>query len=131
MMRSSKLLFSLPKSSLVKEYAPVITRLQSTSAQPAAAAAAGNKTRKERSMNKAVKPSQSFVMNMFRGATVTDQVIPYPNVLTEDQMETLEMLVDPTEKFFQGRKEENLRIRRYDDFFLLILKGRIGGGKRF
>lgn len=57
-------------------------------------------------MNKAVKPSQSFVMNMFRGATVTEQVIPYPSVLTEEQMETLEMLVDPTEKFFQVRETD-------------------------
>ncbi|KAK8377963.1 hypothetical protein O3P69_018700 [Scylla paramamosain] len=97
MMRSTKLLFALPRSGLVKEYAPALTRLQSTSAQPAAA----NSKRKERAMNKAVKPSKSFVMNMFRGATVTEQVIPYPNVLTEEQVETLEMLVDPTEKFFQ------------------------------
>uniref|UniRef100_A0A0P4W1G9 Very long-chain specific acyl-CoA dehydrogenase, mitochondrial n=1 Tax=Scylla olivacea TaxID=85551 RepID=A0A0P4W1G9_SCYOL len=97
MIRSTKLLFALPRSGLVKEYAPALTRLQSTSAQPAAASS----KRKERAMNKAVKPSKSFVMNMFRGATVTEQVIPYPNVLTEEQVETLEMLVDPTEKFFQ------------------------------
>ena len=59
-------------------------------------------------MNKSVKPSKSFVMNMFRGATMTEQVIPYPNVMTEEQMETLEMLVDPTEKFFQVRERERV-----------------------
>jgi len=37
---------------------------------------------------------------MFRGAVVPDQAFPYPEVLTPDQKETLEMLVSPTEKFF-------------------------------
>lgn len=43
---------------------------------------------------------QSFVMNMFRGQIQSNQIFPYPNVLTEEQKETLKMLVDPVEKFF-------------------------------
>ena len=62
-------------------------RLQSTAAQPQVA-------EKHADINK------SFVMNMFKGATMVDQVIPYPYVLTEEQKETVEMLVHPIEKFF-------------------------------
>lgn len=50
---------------------------------------------------KEVKESQSFTMNLFRGQVQGSQVFPYPDVLTSDQRETLQMLVDPTEKFFQ------------------------------
>ena len=51
-------------------------------------------------MEKAAKESKSFVMNMFLGKLVTDQVFPYPYNLTSEQKETLEMLVDPIDKFF-------------------------------
>lgn len=50
------------------------------------------------------KPSQqedySFVMNLFRGQVEGRQVFPYPNVLNEEQRDTLQMLIDPCEKFF-------------------------------
>lgn len=39
-------------------------------------------------------------MNMFRGQLNISQVFPYPEVLTEDQTDTLKMLVDPVSKFF-------------------------------
>ncbi|CAG7838395.1 unnamed protein product [Allacma fusca] len=45
--------------------------------------------------------SQSFAVNMFRGKVKPDQVFPYPDVLTADQRETLEMIVPATEKFFE------------------------------
>jgi very long chain acyl-CoA dehydrogenase len=51
--------------------------------------------------DKEVKESQSFTMNLFRGQVQGSQVFPYPDVLTSDQRETLQMLIDPTEKFFQ------------------------------
>lgn len=73
-------------------------RFQSTAAQPAPDAAAATK---EKKMSKAVQPSKSFVMNMYLGQAVTEQVFPYPYVLSDEQKETLEMIVDPTEKFFQ------------------------------
>jgi very long chain acyl-CoA dehydrogenase len=40
-------------------------------------------------------------MNLFRGVVQGSQVYPYPDVLNEEQRDTLGMLVDPTEKFFQ------------------------------
>lgn len=43
----------------------------------------------------------SFVMNIFRGQLQTRQLFPYPNVLNEEQRETLQMLVDPVNKFFE------------------------------
>lgn len=73
-------------------------RLQSTAAQPAASDTTEGKAKK---LTKKFQPSKSFVMNIFRGAAVTEQAVPYPYNLTEEQKETLEMLVDPTEKFFQ------------------------------
>ena len=47
------------------------------------------------------KESQSFVMNIFRGQLQTSQVFPFPESLTEEQADTLKMLVDPIEKFFE------------------------------
>lgn len=79
-----------------------LTRLQSTAAQPAASDS--KPASKEKKMKNDVKLNKSFVMNMFRGAAVTEQAIPFPYTLTGEEKETLEMLVDPTEKFFEVRK---------------------------
>lgn len=40
-------------------------------------------------------------MNLFRGQLQTSQVFPYPDVLNEEQTETLVSLVDPVTKFFK------------------------------
>lgn len=45
--------------------------------------------------------TNSFVMNMFSGVVRTEQIFPYPQVLTEDQHEVLEMLKGPTEKLYK------------------------------
>lgn len=45
--------------------------------------------------------SKSFAMGLFRGHINPDQVFPYPEVLSDEQRQNLEMLVEPTEKFFQ------------------------------
>lgn len=62
------------------------------------------KTSTSNNAQAAEKPNQeenlSFVMNIFRGQVEARQVFPYPNVLNEEQRETLQMLVDPTAKFF-------------------------------
>jgi len=50
---------------------------------------------------KNVKQSKSFTMNLFRGQLQTSQVFPYPNVLNDEQTETLTSLVDPVTKFFK------------------------------
>ncbi|KAF7995936.1 hypothetical protein HCN44_007043 [Aphidius gifuensis] len=46
------------------------------------------------------KETKSFVMNIFRGQVQTDQVFPFPSPLAQDQLDTLKMLVDPVDKFF-------------------------------
>lgn len=51
------------------------------------------------------KVSQSFVMNIFRGQLQTSQLFPYPQNLNEEQLETLKMLIDPVEKFFEVGKK--------------------------
>lgn len=51
--------------------------------------------------SKEVKEDLSFVMNIFRGQIETKQLFPYPNVLNTEQRDTLEMLVDPVNKFFE------------------------------
>jgi len=50
---------------------------------------------------KDIKQSKSFTMNLFRGQLQTSQVFPYPDVLNEEQTETLTSLVDPVSKFFK------------------------------
>lgn len=47
------------------------------------------------------KDSQSFTMNLFRGVIETAQVFPFPQVLNEEQKDTLKMFIDPTAKFFE------------------------------
>ena len=56
---------------------------------------------KERSLDSKAVESNSFVMNTFLGKHNTSQVFPYPDALSADQKETLQMLVDPTRKFFE------------------------------
>jgi len=46
------------------------------------------------------RPNASFVTNMFAGATVTDQLLPYPDTLSEERRDELQMLIEPTERFF-------------------------------
>lgn len=50
---------------------------------------------------KGIKQSKSFTMNLFRGQLQTSQVFPYPDVLNDEQTETLTSLVDPVTKFFK------------------------------
>ncbi|CAB3373406.1 Hypothetical predicted protein [Cloeon dipterum] len=44
-------------------------------------------------------------MNLFRGVVQGSQVFPYPDVLNAEQRETLQMLIDPTEKFFAEQND--------------------------
>lgn len=58
-------------------------------------------------------------MNLFRGQLKADEVFPFPNgimnllyhistiilVMTDDQEETLKMLLDPTAKFFEEQND--------------------------
>ncbi|KAG5325276.1 ACADV protein, partial [Pseudoatta argentina] len=51
--------------------------------------------------NAATKESQSFTMNLFRSQLQLNQVCPFPEPMTQDQTETLRMLIDPVEKFYE------------------------------
>ncbi|XP_003707587.1 acyl-CoA dehydrogenase very long chain isoform X1 [Megachile rotundata] len=64
-------------------------------------AAVKNATVEKTKKGTGIKESQSFVMNIFRGQLQTSQVFPFPESLTEEQIDTLKMLVDPIEKFFE------------------------------
>lgn len=44
---------------------------------------------------------QSFVKNIFISQLETSQIFPFPEVLTEEQNDTLRLLIDPMEKFFE------------------------------
>lgn len=70
-----------------------INRWLSTTAIHSASATSDSK--------KDIKQSKSFTMNLFRGQLQTSQVFPYPDVLNEEQTETLISLVDPVTKFFK------------------------------
>ena len=84
---------SVRSGNVVLNRTAVIQRCQSTQVQT-------EQKKKEKSMRKPAVHSKSFVQNMFRGMVEPEQAFPYPNVLNEEQKETLEMLVPPTEKFF-------------------------------
>lgn len=47
-----------------------------------------------------LQPNFSFMANMFRGELEASQVFPYPDTLTDEQRETIQMFVDPVTKFF-------------------------------
>ncbi|XP_013781569.1 very long-chain specific acyl-CoA dehydrogenase, mitochondrial-like [Limulus polyphemus] len=70
-----------------------------SSAQPAPKSSTENarETKKE----KKAFVTNSFVMNLFNGQLKSDQVFPFPEVLNQEQQETLQMLTDPTAKFFE------------------------------
>ena len=54
--------------------------------------------------------SKSFVQNIYRGVIEPEQMFPYPEVLDEEQMETLNMLVPATSRFF----EDNVDPLKFD-----------------
>ncbi|XP_016930057.1 very long-chain specific acyl-CoA dehydrogenase, mitochondrial [Drosophila suzukii] len=59
--------------------------------------------------------NESFMANIFRGSLVSSQVFPYPDVLTSDQKELTNSLIDPFERFFSdvndaARNDKNAKI---------------------
>ncbi|XP_033334311.2 acyl-CoA dehydrogenase very long chain [Megalopta genalis] len=64
-------------------------------------AVAKNAPKEKAQKNASTKESQSFTMNIFRGQLQPSQVFPFPEVLNEDQLDTLKLLIDPFEKFFE------------------------------
>ncbi|XP_067171128.1 very long-chain specific acyl-CoA dehydrogenase, mitochondrial-like [Apteryx mantelli] len=45
--------------------------------------------------------SKSFAVGMFLGRLNTEQLFPYPSVLSEEQAQTLRELVGPVARFFE------------------------------
>ncbi|KAG1651047.1 Very long-chain specific acyl-CoA dehydrogenase, mitochondrial [Nymphon striatum] len=82
-----------------------------------------NEVKKERSMEK-VQDTNSFVMNLFKGQANTTEVFPFPFALSEEQTQTVEMLVDPIHKFFQETNDalKNDAIGKIEDDTMTQLK---------
>uniref|UniRef100_A0A1I7T324 Very long-chain specific acyl-CoA dehydrogenase, mitochondrial n=1 Tax=Caenorhabditis tropicalis TaxID=1561998 RepID=A0A1I7T324_9PELO len=75
-----------------------IARISQTRFLRLSHSAAAAKDAKPKKAPAAAVDSPSFVMNLFRGKAVTDQVFPYPLNMTEEQKETLGMVMSPLEK---------------------------------
>lgn len=45
-------------------------------------------------------PNKSFVTNFFLGRAEASETFPYPYCLTDEESETLSMVIDPIERFF-------------------------------
>ncbi|GBP48510.1 Very long-chain specific acyl-CoA dehydrogenase, mitochondrial [Eumeta japonica] len=60
-----------------------------------AASSGGGRTREP------PRESESFTLQLFRGRLEPAQVFPYPDVLNEEQRDTLTQLVPPVERFFR------------------------------
>ncbi|XP_065425341.1 LOW QUALITY PROTEIN: very long-chain specific acyl-CoA dehydrogenase, mitochondrial [Chrysemys picta bellii] len=104
-----RLLFPPPRGSggpLVWTYPsplPRATCLYSTHAAEAVLDKAGAGTASQTvSQSKSLpEESKSFAIGMFQGRMSTEQVFPYPSVLTEEQVQFLKELVGPVSRFFQ------------------------------
>ena len=48
---------------------------------------------------------------LFNGQLHTDQLFPYPDTLSADQLDTLRLYVEPTDKFFR----EEFNSAKYDE----------------
>uniref|UniRef100_T1K9T1 Very long-chain specific acyl-CoA dehydrogenase, mitochondrial n=1 Tax=Tetranychus urticae TaxID=32264 RepID=T1K9T1_TETUR len=68
-------------------------RLMSAQAQPL-------EQKKEEVKKERPPETNSFIMSMFSGQAKVNQVFPYPDVLTDDQLETLNMVREPSLKLF-------------------------------
>ncbi|GAB1600389.1 very long-chain specific acyl-CoA dehydrogenase, mitochondrial-like [Argonauta hians] len=81
-------------------------------------------TTKCRSQSSQAKESRSFAMNLFRGNVISDQVFPFPEVLNEDQKQTLSELVDPCAKFFEEVNDatKNDQLEKVDEATMQGLK---------
>ncbi|GFY75990.1 very long-chain specific acyl-CoA dehydrogenase, mitochondrial [Trichonephila inaurata madagascariensis] len=55
----------------------------------------------EKKIDKNVRETNSFVMSIFKNQLKTEQIFPYPDVLTPDEKSTLAMILDAPKKFFE------------------------------
>lgn len=68
--------------------------------------------------------SRSFAVGMFNGLIHTEQVFPFPSVLSEDQSQLLSELVGPVSRFFQEVNDaaQNDDLQRVEDTSMAGLK---------
>ncbi|XP_059179422.1 very long-chain specific acyl-CoA dehydrogenase, mitochondrial-like [Physella acuta] len=61
--------------------------------------------------------SKSFGLNLFRGQFSAEQVFPFPEVLTAEQKQTLQELVDPCARFFEEHNDamKNEALEKVED----------------
>lgn len=102
MLKFGRVLVYVPKNGVPAAVADIGPKCL-LSAKPEQATAATK--RKEKALNKKAVHSKSFVQNIFRGIVEAEQPFPYPEVLTEEQRELLEMVVPPTEDFMQNMND--------------------------
>ncbi|XP_046429148.1 very long-chain specific acyl-CoA dehydrogenase, mitochondrial [Neodiprion virginianus] len=105
MIRVSKYISQTPKC--LNKFIEINSRCLATQASPKTV-----KADEKKPAQKPAKESQSFTMNIFRGQLQPNQVFPYPEPLTEEQRETIVMLMDPMQKFFE---EVNDPVRNDDE----------------
>jgi len=102
----------VPKGQIANSELLNSVRLQSIEnarfASQTSAAALERQKKKEAALKKKAVHSKSFAQNLFRGMVETEQVFPYPEVLTEDQKETLQMLVPIAERVM-GEQNDPLK----------------------
>ncbi len=73
-------------------------------------------------VDKQVRTSESFVMNLFRGQFYPKELFPYPNVLNEEQRDNVKMLIDPIWKFFEEKNDaaKNDQLEKVIKFLFLF-----------
>ncbi|XP_020283429.1 very long-chain specific acyl-CoA dehydrogenase, mitochondrial [Pseudomyrmex gracilis] len=99
MFRIAKILSSSPKT--LKGTFETPLRLWIAPRYMATQAALKSSAETEKPQETATKESQSFTMNLFRGQLQLNQVFPFPEPMNEEQTDTLKMLIDPVEKFYE------------------------------
>lgn len=68
--------------------------------------------------------TNSFVMSLFSGQVKVNQVFPFPNVLSADQLETLSLVREPSAKFFSevNNASQNDANEKVDENALQMMK---------
>jgi len=108
MLKLGRLLAVVPKGQITPSELLISARLQTNQATQQTAAALERQKNKEAAMKKKAVNSKSFAQNLFRGLVEPEQVFPYPQVLNEDQLDTLSMLVPIAERVM-GEQNDPLK----------------------
>lgn len=89
-----------------------------------AIAVSSQKTRHGHATSAKPTESKSFVMGLFQGDPKMQQVFPFPEVLDDEQEETLRAYVDPVSKFFEECNDplKNDTMENLDDETMTGLK---------